>query len=193
VNFIATPLSGAYVIEPTALQDERGYFARVFCAREFAAQGLCAHFVQVNHSLSVRRGTIRGLHYQVPPKTEVKLLRCIRGVVQDVIVDLRSNSPTFLRWHAEVLSEDNGKMVYVPEGFAHGFQALEDGTAVTYQSSSSYSPAHERGVRYNDPLLGIAWQVAEVIVSPKDLGWPNLDSYFPGVALGEFRASPQCQ
>jgi dTDP-4-dehydrorhamnose 3,5-epimerase len=183
MNLIPTPLSGAFVLEQTALRDERGYFARVFCEREFGEKGLCTHFLQTNHSLSLRRGTIRGLHYQVPPSAEVKVLRCIRGAVQDVMVDLRQGSPSFLRWHSEVLSEDNLKMVYVPAGFAHGFQALEDGTAVTYQSSSYYSSTHERGVRYNDPLLRIEWQLPQVIVSPKDQGWPNLDPSFSGVAL----------
>jgi dTDP-4-dehydrorhamnose 3,5-epimerase len=185
VNFLPTPLSGAYVIEPAALRDERGYFARVFCAREFAERGLCTKFTQVNQSVSARRGTIRGLHYQLPPQAEVKLLRCLRGAVLDVMVDLRRHSPTFLRWHAEVLSEENGKMVYVPEGFAHGFQALEDGAAVTYQSSTPYSPSHERGVRYNDPLLAIAWQ--------KDGAWPDLDSHFPGVELVQSPTSTQCR
>jgi dTDP-4-dehydrorhamnose 3,5-epimerase len=185
VNFHPTPLAGAYVLEPVALRDVRGYFARVFCERTFGERGLCTRFVQANHSLSLRRGTIRGLHYQLPPHAEVKLFRCIRGAVHDVMVDLRRGSPTFLRWHAEVLSEENLKLVYVPAGFAHGFQALADGSAVTYQASSYYSPAHERGVRYNDPLLGIAWQEPEAIVSPKDLAWSNLDSRFTGVALAE--------
>jgi dTDP-4-dehydrorhamnose 3,5-epimerase len=191
VNFLPTPLAGAYVLEQTALRDERGYFARVFCGREFAERGLCTRFVQTNHSLSLRRGTIRGLHYQLEPAAEVKLFRCIRGAVQDVMVDLRQGSPTFLRWHAEVLTEDNLKMVYVPAGFAHGFQALADGSAVTYQSSSYYSPGCERGVRYDDPLLGIAWQVPEVIVSPKDLAWPGLDARFLGVAQTSGRARGQ--
>lgn len=175
MKFLPTPLPGAYVIEPTPLRDERGGFMRVFCACEFGTRGLCEHFVQVNHSWSTRRGTIRGLHYQLSPFAEVKVLRCIRGAVQDVMVDLRRNSPTFLHWHSEVLSEENGKLVYVPEGFAHGFQALVDGAAVTYQSSVPYSPSHERGVRYNDPLLSIVWQVTDVILSPKDIGWPDVD------------------
>jgi dTDP-4-dehydrorhamnose 3,5-epimerase len=183
VKFVATPLAGAYIIEPTALRDERGFFARVFCAEEFSRRGLCPHFTQVNHSMSLHRGTIRGLHYQLPPRAEVKLLRCLRGSVQDVMVDLRRNSPTFLHWHAELLSEQNGKMIYVPEGFAHGFQALEDGAAVTYQSSAPYSPLHERGVRFNDPSLAIAWHVPEAIVSPKDEKWPDLEKDFLGILL----------
>ena len=183
MNFIPTKLAGAFVLEQMAVRDQRGCFARIFCEREFGGQGLCTRFAQTNYSLSLRRGIIRGLHYQLPPSAEVKLFRCCRGAVQDVMVDLRQGSPTFLRWHAEVLTEDNGKMVYVPQGFAHGFQALEDGSAVTYQSSTSYSPAHERGARYNDPLLKIEWQVPEATVSPKDLAWPDLTASFTGVAL----------
>jgi dTDP-4-dehydrorhamnose 3,5-epimerase len=183
LKFLPTSLPGAYVLEQTALRDQRGYFARVFCAREFAEHGLCSRFAQTNFSLSLRRGIIRGLHYQVPPSAEVKLFRCVRGAVQDVMVDLRQGSPTFLRWHAEVLTEDNLKLVYVPAGVAHGFQALEDGSSVIYQSSTYYSPVHERGVRYNDPLLGIEWQVPQAVVSPKDLAWPELESSFTGVAL----------
>jgi dTDP-4-dehydrorhamnose 3,5-epimerase len=193
LNFNPTVLPGAFVLEQTACRDERGYFARVFCGREFGQRGLCTHFAQTNHSMSLRRGTIRGLHYQVPPNAEVKLLRVVRGSIQDVMVDLRRGSPTFLRWHAEVLTEDNLKMVYVPAGIAHGYQALEDGAAVTYQSSCCYSPAHERGVRYDDPLLGIEWLVAEAIVSPKDRSWASLAPTFPGVDIappvaGESRA-----
>jgi dTDP-4-dehydrorhamnose 3,5-epimerase len=183
VNFIPTSLAGAYVLEQTAFRDERGYFARVFCQREFAERGLWTQFVQTNHSLSLRRGTVRGVHYQLPPAGEVKLFRCIRGAVQDVMVDLRQGSPTFLRYHAEVLTEDNLRMVYVPAGFAHGFQALADGTSVTYQASEYHSPGHERGLRFNDPLVGIAWMVTEAIVSPKDRAWPDLGTDFGGVAL----------
>lgn len=175
MNFVATSLAGAFVIEQTPVRDQRGHFARVFCRREFREHGLCTRFVQTNHSMSARRGIIRGLHYQIAPHREVKLFHCVRGVVQDVMVDLRPESSTFLRWHAEILTEDNGRMVYVPAGFAHGFQALEDGSAVSYQSSSYYSAAHERGVRYNDPLLKIEWQAPEVIVSPKDQSWADLD------------------
>jgi dTDP-4-dehydrorhamnose 3,5-epimerase len=149
--------------------------------------------VQSNHSLSLRRGTVRGLHYQLPPAGEVKVLRCVRGAVQDVMVDLRQGSPTFLRWHAEVLTDDNLKMVYVPAGFAHGFQALEGGSAVTYQSSASYSAAHERGVRHDDPRLTIRWLVSEAVVSPKDAAWPDLDPSFPGVPAESSPGRPRGQ
>jgi len=133
--------------------------------------------------MTFRRGTIRGLHYQVPPCAEVKLIRCVRGSIQDVIVDVRAGSPTFLHWHSEILSDSNLKMIYVPEGFAHGTQALEDNVEITYQSSAIYSPQHERGIHFNDPMIGIKWSVPQVIISPKDAGWPFLDGQFEGVLL----------
>lgn len=182
MKFIETPLRGAFVVEPTLLRDERGFFTRLFCAREFRMRGLEDRFVQTNHSLTLRKGTVRGLHYQLPPHGEAKLVRCLRGSIQDVIVDVRKESPTFLRWHGEVLTGRDLKMVYVPAGFAHGFQALEDDTEVTYQSSSEYTPGSERGVRYNDPAIGIAWIIPEVLVSPKDSRLPLVDLAFVGVA-----------
>jgi dTDP-4-dehydrorhamnose 3,5-epimerase len=145
--------------------------------------------VQTNQSASRRAGTIRGLHYQKPPHAEAKLVRCLRGAIQDVMVDLRHGSPTFLRWHAEILTAEMLRMVYVPEGFAHGFQALQDDTEVTYQSSSYYAPESEGCVRYNDPLVGIAWEIEEVIVSRKDATSPLLEPEFQGVRLG--RRSPR--
>lgn len=181
--FHETLLKGAYVVELSPLQDERGCFARVFCARTFREHGLVETWVQANQSLSLRRGTIRGLHYQRAPAAEAKLLRCIRGAVQDVMVDLRKGSPTFRRWHSEVLTDSNGRMVYVPQGFAHGFQALEDRSEVTYQASAFYTPHLEGCVRYNDPLLNIAWLVSEAIVSPKDASTPFLSEDFPGLEL----------
>jgi dTDP-4-dehydrorhamnose 3,5-epimerase len=170
-----TLLAGAFVIEPTPIRDERGFFCRVFCAREFHLRDLNDHWVQTNHSMTLRKGTIRGLHYQVPPNAEIKLIRCVRGSIQDVIVDLRRSSPTFLSWHSEVLTEQNLKMVYVPAGFAHGFQALEDGSEATYQTSTFYTPASERGVRFDDPALHIAWMIPDVIVSAKDRALASLD------------------
>jgi dTDP-4-dehydrorhamnose 3,5-epimerase len=178
------PLTGAYLIEPTPITDERGQFSRLFCARIFGEFGLCDRFVQTNQSVSRRAGTIRGLHYQKPPHAEAKLVRCLRGAIQDVMVDLRRGSPTFLGWHAELLTAGSPKMVYVPEGFAHGFQALEDDTEVTYQASSYYAPGHEGWVRYDDPLVGISWPIREVIVSRKDATSPLLDPAFEGVRLG---------
>ena len=183
MKLIETPLSGAFLIQPQPREDERGWFSRVFCARWFREHGLVDTFLQTNHSKSVSAGTIRGLHYQIPPAAEVKLMRCVRGRVLDVIVDVRTSSPTFLNWFAVELSCQNRNMIYVPCGFAHGFQALTDDCEVTYQSSAEYSPEHERQIRFNDPRIGIEWMLAEAIVSPKDASSPLLDDNFAGVEL----------
>ena len=183
MKFHPLPLAGACVIEYEPRRDERGFFARVFCAETFRQQGLVDCFAQTNHSMSLHRGIIRGLHYQRPPRAEAKLLRCLRGRVQDVMVDLRRESPTFLQWHAEIVKADDLKAVYVPPGFAHGYQALEDGSAVTYDASAPYTPELEGAIRYDDPRLRIKWEIAEVIVSPKDAATPHLADDFAGVAL----------
>jgi dTDP-4-dehydrorhamnose 3,5-epimerase len=183
MRFQETALRGAFVIDLTPIRDDRGWFARTFCSQTFRERGLAGSFVQTNHSVTVRRGTIRGLHYQGPPAPEAKLVRCVRGSVQDVMVDMRKASPTFLRWHSTVLSGDNLRMVYVPAGFAHGYQALEDGTEVTYQSSAFYTPAAEACLRYNDPLVNITWKVQDVTVSAKDANCPLLSPDFVGVEL----------
>jgi dTDP-4-dehydrorhamnose 3,5-epimerase len=183
MKFQETALRGAFVIDLTPVRDHRGFFARTFCARTFRQRGLADVFVQTNHSATGRRGTIRGLHYQRPPAGEAKLVRCVRGSVQDVMVDLRKGSPTFLGWHSEVLSEGNLRMVYVPAGFAHGYQALQDASEVTYQSSAFYTPDLEGALRYNDPRVNIVWQVPEVIVSAKDASCPLISPDFAGVEL----------
>ena len=183
MKFVETNLTGAFVIEPNPRIDERGSFARVFCAATFRQQGLCDQFVQSNHSQSLRAGTIRGLHYQLPPAAEVKLLRCLRGEIYDVIVDVRKNSPTFLKWHGVELSDQNRKMIYVPHGFAHGFQTLTDGCEVTYQSSAEYSPDQERQIRFDDPRIGIQWKQLDAVLSPKDAATPQLNMDFSGVEL----------
>lgn len=183
MKFRPLPLAGAYLIEYEPRRDDRGFFARVFCAETFSKQGLVDRFVQTNHSMSLRRGIIRGLHYQRPPRAEAKLLRCLRGAVQDVMVDLRRVSPTFLQWHSEVLRADDLKAVYVPPGFAHGYQALDDNSAVTYDASAPYTPELESAIRYDDPRLQIKWEVSEVIVSPKDATTPHLPADFAGVDL----------
>jgi dTDP-4-dehydrorhamnose 3,5-epimerase len=183
MKFRETALSGAFVIDLSPIRDERGWFARTFCALTFQDRGLAHVFLQTNHSVTARRGTIRGLHYQLPPAAEAKLVRCVRGSVQDVMVDLREGLPSFLQWHGEVLTDQNLRMVYVPAGFAHGYQALETGSEVTYQSSSVYTPALERCLRYADPRVNIAWMVSEVIVSAKDANCPLLSADFRGVAL----------
>lgn len=173
--FTPTPLAGAWLVDLEKRGDARGFFARVFCEREFAAAGLETRFVQVNNSLSARRGTLRGLHYQLPPAAEVKLVRCLRGALWDVIVDLRPDSPTFRRWFGAELSAENRRMMYVPRGFAHAILTLADDTEALYMVSAFYAPEQERGVRWNDPSIGIEWPLTPVEISPKDAAWPDLD------------------
>ena len=168
MKFDVLPLAGAYLIAPEPRADERGSFARVFCVREFAAQGLETRLVQANISTNFRAGTVRGLHYQLPPNAEVKLVRCIRGAIYDVLVDLRDDLPTYGRSFGAELSETNGLSIYVPMGFAHGYQALTDGAAVHYLVSALYSPDHEDGVHHADPSLGIEWPLPITAVSSKD-------------------------
>lgn len=169
-------LKGAFVIDLERREDERGFFARSWCREEFAAHGLITRLAQCNLSFSRRRGTLRGLHYQTTPYEEAKLVRCTRGALYDVMIDLRADSPTYLRWEAVELSADSHRMVYVPEGFAHGFQTLEDSSEVFYQVSESYRPDHERGVRWNDPTFNIRWPHPEPILSPRDRRHPDFDA-----------------
>lgn len=185
--FAQTRLEGAYIIELERRTDERGFFARTWCQREFAATGLEQRFVQANLSYSRRRGTLRGMHYQVPPFSEAKLVRCVRGALYDVIIDLRRNSKTYKQWIGVKLSGENHKMLYVPEGFVHGFQTLEDDTDVVYQVSQFYSPESERGVRYDDPAFGIVWPLKVEVVSEKDRSWPDFVDA-PGVLSAAKRA-----
>lgn len=174
--FTETELPGAFVIELERRGDERGFFARAWCRREFEERGLSGRIVQCNLSFNDRSGTLRGLHYQVAPSEETKLVRCISGAVYDVIVDLRPSSPTFKRWLGVELTADNRCALYVPEGFAHGYQTLIDGTETLYQVSEFYAPDAERGVRWDDPAFGIEWPEArELIISEKDLSWPDFD------------------
>ena len=169
-------LADAFVIDPEPRGDERGFFARVFCDREFQAAGIAPPvFLQANVSRSARRGTLRGLHYQRAPHAEAKLVRCTHGALHDVIVDLRPDSPTFRRWHGEVLSRANRRMLWVPEGFAHGFLTLADDTEIHYQVTARYAPGHEAGVRWDDPAIGVQWPEAPVVLSDRDLALPLLD------------------
>jgi len=172
MQFKDTEFDEAYVIELEKHGDERGFFARAFCQKEFAARGLASDMVQMNTSYSAERGTLRGLHYQTAPHQEAKLMRCVRGAIYDVIVDVRPESSTFAEWMAVELSAQNRKMVYVPKGFAHGFLTLEDDCEVLYQVSAFYAPDHERGLRYDDPTIGISWPIDVRIVSDKDRQWP---------------------
>ena len=171
MRFTATPLQGGCIVEPESHEDNRGLFARTFCAREFQDQGLIPAFVQCNTSWNARKGTVRGLHYQLHPSSEVKLVRCTAGALWDVIVDLRRDSPTYLQHFGVELTSANRRALYIPQMFAHGFQTLEDGTEVFYQMSEFYTPELARGLRYNDPKLGIKWPLAAVCVSEKDKAW----------------------
>jgi dTDP-4-dehydrorhamnose 3,5-epimerase len=174
VKFTPTPLVGAYLIGLDPRVDQRGMFARAFCAQEFAAQGLETTFVQANVSTNKKSGTVRGMHFQRAAHAEVKLVRCTRGTIFDVIVDMREGSQTRLRWFGAELSEDNGLMIYVPKGFAHGYQTLTDDAAVFYMVSSLYVPEFEGGLRHDDPKLSIEWPRAVADLSDKDAAWPLL-------------------
>lgn len=173
VIFAETELPGSYIIEPQRLDDERGFFARTWCEREFRERGLDEKIVQCNISFNKKKGTLRGMHYQVHPHAETKLIRCARGAIYDVIADIRRDSPTYMRHMAIVLSAENRKMLYVPKGFAHGFQTLEDDTEVCYQMSDSYAPQSARGFRWNDPAFRIAWPDDTRTISMKDLSYPD--------------------
>ena len=181
--FTPTPLAGAYLIDLEKRGDDRGFFARVFCEREFAEHGLETRFPQINNSASAKRGTLRGMHYQLPPAAEVNVVRCIKGALYDVIADLRSDSPTFKQWFGAELTADNRRMMYVPRGFAHGFITLEDDTEAFYLVSALYSPDQERGLRFNDPALGIEWPAEPTELSEKDKNWRDFDADFHGVEI----------
>jgi dTDP-4-dehydrorhamnose 3,5-epimerase len=175
VIYEETPLAGAFLVDLEKRGDERGFFARVFCAREFVEHGLTGRFVQVNNSLSANRGTLRGLHYQLPPSAEVKLVRCIRGALYDVILDLRQGSATFGKSYGTELTSESGRMLYVPEGFAHGFITLEDDTEALYFVTAEYDPKRERGVRWNDPAFDLGWPLEPTVVSDKDGSLPDFE------------------
>ena len=179
--FAETPLRGAYVIELEKHEDERGFFARSWCAQEFAAKGLDQHLVQCNVSFNKLKGTLRGLHYQLPPHAETKLVRCTRGALYDVIIDMRAESPTFLKWFGVELAATNYRMLYIPMRFAHGFQTLEDETEIFYQMTEFYTPDASRGIRWNDPRLGIVWPEADRTMSKKDQEYVDLDRAFAGI------------
>lgn len=171
--FEEADLKGFFVIKPELWADERGFFTRSFCQREFEAHGLNPRVVQCSISFNHRKGTLRGMHFQGPPHVEVRLVRCTRGAAYDVILDLRADSPTFGRWVATELTDENRWAVYVPAGFAHGYQTLEDGTELTYQMSEFYDPAAASGIRWDDPAFGITWPAAVRTISPKDLSYPD--------------------
>jgi len=175
MRFRETKIRGLYIIEPELKVDKRGYFSRVFCKKEFAKIGLNFGIVQVNRSLNLKKGTLRGMHFQKPPKAEDKIIQCIKGIVYDVAVDLRENSPTYGHWAAVELSEKNKRMFLVPKGFAHGFQTLTDNCEVLYFTSEFYSPEYESGIRWNDPFFNIKWPIKPTNISEKDKNWPLIE------------------
>ena len=170
--FIETKIKGAFVVELEKYSDDRGFFSRAWCQKEFKEQGINSRFVQANIGFSKNSGTIRGIHYQIAPFEEAKLVRCIRGAIFDVVLDLRPELPSFKQWFGIELSDENRKMLYVPEGCAHGYQTLVDNTEVFYQVSQVYSPESERGIRWNDPEFDIEWPIDEdLVISEKDQNW----------------------
>jgi dTDP-4-dehydrorhamnose 3,5-epimerase len=182
LRFEPTPIAGAWLIEGVRREDSRGFFARVFCADDFAAMGLESRFAQVNNSLSRHRHTLRGMHYQLPPAAEVKVVRCTAGALFDAIIDLRPDSPSFGRWFGAELTAENRRMLYVPRGCAHGFLTLEPDTEALYLVSDGYAPKQERGLRFNDPRFAIEWPAQPADVSDKDARWPDFDPEFHRVA-----------
>lgn len=181
MNFITTALKGSYIIDPIPIGDNRGWFMRTFCKKEFEEIGHNREWVQLNHSFTSRPGSIRGMHFQEFPHQEIKLVRCISGSVFDVIVDLRADSETFLQWLGVELSGTNKKMLYIPAGFAHGFQALEENTELIYHHSEYYHPESETGVRFNDPAINIQWPLDVSEVSHRDNNHTLIDSTFKGL------------
>ncbi|MGZ5135128.1 MAG: dTDP-4-dehydrorhamnose 3,5-epimerase [Flavitalea sp.] len=181
ITFLPTPLPGSFSISTEPFSDTRGWFERYFCKEEFSKIGHEKEWVQMNHSVSLRKGTIRGMHFQVPPHGEVKLVKCIRGSVYDVIIDIRAGSATFLQWFGIELSDENRQMLYIPEGFAHGFQCLSDHCELLYHHTSYYVPGSEGGIRYNDHLINIGWPLPRTMLSERDAAHPLLDKNFKGI------------
>lgn len=175
MRFHALPLVDAFRIELEPIRDHRGFNARAFCAHEFEAHGLCDRFVQTNVIVNRARGTLRGFHYQVPPHAETKLLRVTRGAIHDVIIDLRPSSPTYRRWVAVELAATAYTMLYVPRGFAQGFQTLADDTEIVYQVSAFYAPELGRGIRHDDPAFAVSWPLEPTAISDNDRSWPDFE------------------
>jgi len=173
LQFKETKLSGAYIIDLDTLEDERGFFARAFCQKEFEENGLRSNIAQCNLSFNHKKGTLRGMHYQVKPYEEVKMVRCTQGKILDVIIDLRKDSATYKKWIGVELTAENNRMLYVPEGFAHGYQTLEDNSVVYYQVTEFYQPGSERGIRWNDPAFNIDWPLEISFISDKDNSHPD--------------------
>jgi dTDP-4-dehydrorhamnose 3,5-epimerase len=181
MKIAATPLSGLHEIQHAVIGDARGRFTRLFCEQELSCIRPGLHFTQINLSETKGQGAVRGMHYQLPPAAEAKFIRCLRGRVFDVAVDVRAGSPTFLRWHAIELGEDNLRAVFIPEGFAHGFQALTDEVQLLYMHTAPYAPGSEAGVRHDDPRLAIVWPLPVTMLSERDRGYALIDDGFVGV------------
>lgn len=179
MKFTSTTLSGSYLIDLEPCTDDRGFFARYFCEREFAAKGLKTRWVQMNNSMSREAGTLRGLHFQRPPHAEVKVVRCLQGAIWDVIVDLRAGSETYGQWFGAELTASNRTMMYVPEGFAHGFVSLQSNSEILYLVSAFYSPGTEEALLWNDPTIGIPWPVTPKFISDKDSQAKTIDELVP--------------
>jgi dTDP-4-dehydrorhamnose 3,5-epimerase len=175
MKFSETKLKGAFVVEIEKLTDDRGFFARSWCEKEFEAQGLTARVVQANVSYNLKKGTLRGMHYQIAPYQECKLIRCTRGAIYDVIIDLRADSLTYKQWTGVELTADNYTLFFVPEDFAHGFITLVDNTEITYQVSQFYTPGSEKGIRFDDPAFNIHWPLEVSVISDKDRNWPDFE------------------
>lgn len=174
MRFLETNLADAWLMEPEPIHDERGYFARTYCARDFAERGLETRFVQHSRSFSARKGTLRGMHFQTAPHTEVKIVSCVAGAIYDVIADLRPASATYRAWQGFELSAENGRQLYVPAGFAHGFQTLTDAAELNYLISAFYEPDASTGISYDDPTIGIRWPLPVSVISERDRSWGRL-------------------
>lgn len=185
--FTPTELQDAYIIDLEEKHDNRGFFARTFCAKEFEAHGLKPVVAQCNLSFNHKKGTLRGMHYQIPPAAETKLIRCTRGAIYDVIIDMRPDSPTYLKHIGVELTAENRRALYVPEMFAHGYQALTDGAEVIYQVGEFYTPGYERGLRYDDPFFNIKWPLEITEISEKDKNWPLMTTIAAGSSSSEKR------
>ena len=179
--FSELSLAGSYIIEPEPFQDDRGWFARFYCKKDFQQIGHDKEWVQLNHSVTNKKGSIRGMHFQKPPFREIKMVKCIKGKVFDVIIGVRKDSKTFLLWEGVELSAENKKMIYIPEGFAHGFQCLTDDCELIYHHSEYYTPGAEGGIHYNDPIVNIKWPLPASQLSPRDETHSYLDENFKGI------------
>lgn len=183
MNFSETPIPDLFLVHLNLIEDQRGLFARTYCKNEFKKIGFDKEFVQFNHSFNIKKGTLRGMHFQNPPYSETKLIRCIQGAVYDVAVDLRRGSATFLQYFGIELTSENMISILIPEGFAHGFQTLEDSSTLIYHHTQYYTPSADAGVRYNDPMLNINWKLPAVMVSEKDKLYKLIDNDFKGINI----------